>query len=97
MYFWDRYFYYPPEFLKDFIREKTLETESTFLERIRWWMKRGVQDGTIRNQDVDSMALAYYYLMIGLSMSVKLYDRERLLRDARAAWKGLRLGLDQRG
>ncbi len=96
MYFWDRYFYYPPEFLKDFIREKTIETERTFLEQIRWWIERGMQDGIIRSQDVDGMALAYYYLMIGLSMSVKLYDKEQLLRDAQAAWNGLHLGLHQR-
>jgi AcrR family transcriptional regulator len=93
MYFWDRYFYYPPAFLKEFIREKTLETEGLFLERIRWWMNRGIQGGVIRSRDADGMALAYYYSMIGLAMSVKLYDREELLRDARAAWNGLRLGL----
>lgn len=96
MYFWDRYFYYPPAFMKDLIREKTLETEGLFLERIRWWMKRGIQGGMIRNQSADSMALAYYYLMVGLSMSVKLYDRERLLQDAQAAWHGLCLGLEQK-
>lgn len=43
------------------------------------------------------MALSYYYLMIGLSMSVRMYDRETLLRAARAAWNGLRLGLERCG
>ena len=32
--------------------------------------------------------------MIGLSMSVRMYDREALTRDAQAAWEGLRLGLE---
>lgn len=95
MYFWDRYFYCPPTFLKDFIREKTLETEELFLERIRWWMERGIRDGAIQSHDANSTVLAYYYLMIGLSMSVKMYERERLLRDARMAWNGLRLGSEQ--
>lgn len=95
MYFWDRYFYYPPAFLKDVIREKTLETEGLFLERIRWWMRRGIREGRIRGPDADGPALAYYYLMIGLSMSVKLYDRETLLAEAQAAWKGLGLSLEQ--
>ena len=92
MYFWDRYFYYPPAFLREFIREKTLETEALFLARIRWWMMRALQSETDQNRNVEGMALAYYYSMIGLSMSVKLYDREELLHDARSAWKGLRLG-----
>ena len=97
MYFWDRYFYYPPEFLKDYIREKTLETERLFLERIRRLMEQGAGSGEIRGGDTEGMTLSYYYLMIGLSMSVRMYDRETLLRDARAAWNGLRLGLERGG
>jgi hypothetical protein len=38
--------------------------------------------------------LAYYYLMIGLSMSVRMYEKEPLMADARAAWESLRLGLE---
>jgi hypothetical protein len=52
-----------------------------------------MQGGADENRDAEGMALAYYYSMIGLAMSVKLYDREQLLCDARAAWNGLRLGL----
>ena len=97
MYFWDRYFYYPPAFLRDYIREKTLETERLFLERIRRLMEQGIGRGEIRGGDTEGMTLSYYYLMIGLSMSVRMYDRETLLRDARAAWNGLRLGLENGG
>ena len=97
MYFWDRYFYYPPAFLRDYIREKTLETERLFLERIRRWMEQGIGRGEIRGGDTEGMALSYYYLMIGLSMSVRMYERETLLRAARAAWNGLRLGPERSG
>ena len=97
MYFWDRYFYYPPAFLRDYIREKTLETERLFLERIRRLMEQGAGNGEIRGGDTEGMTLSYYYLMIGLSMSVRMYERADLLRDARAAWNGLRLGLENGG
>ena len=97
MYFWDRYFYYPPAFLRDYIREKTLETERLFLERIRRLMEQGAESGEILGGDTEGMALSYYYLMIGLSMSVRMYERADLLRDARAAWNGLRLGLERSG
>ena len=97
MYFWDRYFYYPPAFLRDFIREKTLETERLFLERIRRLMEQGAESGEIRGGDIEGMTLSYYYLMIGLSMSVRMYERADLMRDARAAWNGLRLGLELGG
>ena len=97
MYFWDRYFYYPPAFLRDCIREKTLETERLFLEQIRRLMEQGAESGEIRGGDTEGMALSYYYLMIGLSMSVRMYEQADLMRDARAAWNGLRLGLENGG
>ena len=43
------------------------------------------------------MTLSYYYMMIGLSMSVRMYDRADLMRDARAAWNSLRIGLERGG
>ena len=94
MYFWDRYFYYPPECVKDSIVPKTIETQEDFLERILWWMERGVARGELRAQPVTNLALSYYYLMIGLSMSVRMYDREEMLREARSAWEGLKSGLE---
>lgn len=94
MYFWDRYFYYPPECVKDAIIPKTLETQEVFLDRIHWWLEKGVRSGGIRAQPVRNLALSYYYLMIGLSMSVKMYDRETMLQQARSAWEGLKSGLE---
>jgi len=96
MYFWDRYFYYPPECVKQSIVPRTLETEQAFLRRIHWWMERGVGRGEVRAQPVQNLALSYYYLMIGLSMSVRMYDKETMMREARSAWEGLRAGLESR-
>jgi AcrR family transcriptional regulator len=93
MYFWDRYFYYPPVCVEGIIGEKTQETQDVFLDRIRWWMARGMEQGMLRAQPVTSASLAYYYLMIGLSMSVRMYEKDAMMSDARAAWEGLRLGL----
>ena len=93
MYFWDRYFYYPPAFTRDYIQRSTLETQDVFLQHIRQCMELGMQNGQLRTQSVTSAALAYYYLMIGLSMSVKLYERDALVIEVQAAWEGLKLGL----
>jgi AcrR family transcriptional regulator len=95
MYFWDRYFYHPPGFAKDLINRKTQETQDVFLNRIRLWMERGMAFGEIKSQPPERAALAYYYLMIGLSMSVRMYEKDALLTDARAAWEALRAGLEQ--
>lgn len=95
MFFWDRYFYYPPECVKDTIVPKTLETQEDFLERILWWMERGIARGELRAQPVVNHALSYYYLMIGLSMSVRMFSREEMLLEARSAWEGLKSGLEK--
>ena len=93
MYFWDRYFYFPPEFIRARMEQETKETQGEFLVAISQAISEGIARGEIRPQPVQSAALAYYYLMIGLSMSVKLYEREALERDITLTWAGLSQGL----
>ena len=93
MYFWDRYFYFSPEFIKERMERETRETQGEFLRVIQSAILEGIARGEIHQQPVESAALAYYYLMIGLSMSVKLYDREALEQDISSAWAGLARGL----
>ena len=56
-------------------------------------LRRLVERREIRQQSVESAALAYYYAMVGLSMSLKLYSREELERDITLVWGGLEQGL----
>ncbi|MPN41921.1 hypothetical protein SDC9_189476 [bioreactor metagenome] len=93
MYFWDRYFYFPPEFIKERMEQETKETQDEFLRAIQQAISEGITRGEIRPQPAESAALAYYYLMIGLSMSVKLYEREALERDITLTWAGFSQGL----
>lgn len=92
MYFWDRYFYYPPDFLKEYICSKTLETQDIFLAGIAALLKKGIENKAVKNLPVQDLALSYYYLMIGLSMSVKLYDAKALKLDIEGALNGLLQG-----
>ncbi len=93
MYFWDRYFYFPPAFIQERMNQETKRTQGEFVEAIQQAIAEGIKRGEIRSQPVESAALAYYYLMIGLSMSVKLYERDELERDISLAWAGLAAGL----
>jgi AcrR family transcriptional regulator len=88
MYFWDRYFYYPPAFAREVMQRRTLETQQEFLWRITEAVRGGMARGELRAGDADGLALSFYYLMIGLSMSVKLYDAAALQTDIDAAWAG---------
>ena len=93
MYFWDRYFYFSPEFIQERMERETKETQDEFQRAIQSAISDGIARREIRPQPVESAALAYYYLMVGLSMSVKLYDREELEREISLAWAGLARGL----
>jgi len=93
MYFWDRYFYHPPEFIRERMERETADTQQEFLRMLERVLAEGMEQGGIRRQPIAGAALAYYYLMIGLSMSVSLYERGALERDIALAWGGLSNGL----
>lgn len=93
MNFWDRFFYYPPDFLCERMARETADTQQEFLRMLERVLAEGMEQGEIRRQPIAGAALAYYYLMIGLSMSVSLYARNALERDIALAWGGLQQGL----
>lgn len=93
MNFWDRFFYYPPDFLRERMARETADTQQEFLRMLERVLAEGMEQGEIRRQPIAGAALAYYYLMIGLSMSVSLYARDALERDVALAWGGLQQGL----
>jgi len=93
MYFWDRYYYYPPEFLKDYIMEKTDETNTMFLDNITAVFAEGIEYGEIRGQSARKLASAYYYLLIGMSMSVTLFTDSELEKEMADALDGFFAGV----
>jgi len=93
MYFWDRYYYYPPAFLKSYIMEKTDETNTYFLDKIASVFEKGIECGEIRGESARNLASAYYYLLIGLSMSVTLFTDSELEREMADALDGFFAGV----
>lgn len=79
--FWDRYYYYPPEYLKDHILNKTYEIEMLFINEITAIIEQGVKNGEIRNKSAADIALSFYYMMIGFAMAVKFYDEKEIDQD----------------
>ena len=54
MYFWDRYFYFAPEFIKERMERETRETQGEFLQVIQSAIQEGIARGEIRTQPVES-------------------------------------------
>jgi len=81
MLFWDRYYYYPPEYLKDYIFRKTYEIETIFLEKITAIVEKGIKNREFKNKSADDIALSFYYMMIGFAMTIKFYDEKEIDKD----------------
>lgn len=79
--FWDRYYYYPPEFLKDYILNKTYQIEMIFIQKITTIIEQGIKKGEIKDKNAYDIALSFYYMMIGLSMAIKFYDEKDIEQD----------------
>lgn len=81
MVFWDRYYYYPPEYLKDYIFSKTYEIEMLFLKKITAIVEQGIKNGGFKNTSANDIALSFYYMMIGFAMTIKFYDEKAIDKD----------------
>ncbi len=81
MVFWDRYYYYPPEYLKDYIMLKTYEIEMLLIKKITTIIEQGIKSGVIRNKNAQEIALPFYYMMIGFAMTIKFYDEKEIDMD----------------
>ena len=69
MKFWDRFYYFPPEPLKDYIYDKTGKTGVFMEERLRAIFERGVREKEFVCKDIPNTAAAFYYLLMGFVMS----------------------------
>ena len=69
MKFWDRFYYFPPEPLKDYIYDKTGRTGEFMEERLRAVFERGVREKEFVCKDIPNTATAFYYLLMGFVMS----------------------------
>lgn len=79
--FWDRYYYYPPEYLKDYIFNKTYDIETLFIDKISAIIAQGIRNGQIKQQNATDIALSFYYMMIGFAMGIKFYEKRDLDQD----------------
>lgn len=78
MIFWDRYYYYPPEFIKDYISIKTNEIEMLFMDKIITIIQDGIEHGEIKDRPAPDIALSFYYMMIGFAMSIGFYTKKEV-------------------
>ncbi|MBP7177168.1 MAG: TetR/AcrR family transcriptional regulator [Thermoclostridium sp.] len=78
MQFWDRYYYYPPDFFKDEFQNKTYQVEMDLMNKLVQIVQKGIQKNEIKPLDAQSIAACFYNMMIGLAMGVKFYDEEKI-------------------
>src|SRR5690554_5001824 len=79
--FWDRYYYYPPEYMKYYIFNKTQEIEMRFIDQITAIIEQGIKNSEIKNKSAYDLALSFYYMMIGFAMGIKFYEEREIDQD----------------
>lgn len=78
MQFWDRYYYYPPDFFKEELQSKTCQVEMDLISKFVQIIQKGIQLKEIKPLNAHSIAVCFYNMMIGLAMGVKFYSDERI-------------------
>lgn len=78
MLFWDRYYYYPPDFFKEELQNKTCQIEMDLIAKLIQIVEKGIQKKEIKPLDAHSIAVCFYNMMIGLAMGVKFYSEGKI-------------------
>lgn len=73
-----RYVIFPPAFLKETIEEAFLESDKLLTNVIEQLIKKGIEEGDIREQPIPLLADAFLNLMDGLSMQYFYYTSKEV-------------------
>lgn len=76
MKFWDRFYYFPPEPLKEYIYEKTGDTAAYLQNRIAAIIEKGVLKEELQCNDAVKTSKTFCYLLIGFVLSTTYEDRD---------------------
>lgn len=76
MKFWDRFYYFPPEPLKDYIYEKTAKTGEYMVARFRVIFERGVKRKEFSCADTSDTVMAFHFLLMGFVMSTTYVETD---------------------
>lgn len=78
MQFWDRYYYYPPDFFKVELQSKTCQIEMDLIGHLTRIVETGIQKNEIKSLGAHSIAVCFYNMMIGLAMGVRFYPEDKI-------------------
>ncbi|WP_181350649.1 TetR/AcrR family transcriptional regulator [Thalassobacillus sp. CUG 92003] len=95
--FWKRVTFFPPEEFSDAIRQKFIEVETIVTELLRPIFQQGIQDGIIRDLDIETLTSAFYTLIDGLFLEENFYDVDLFAKRQKASWTIFWLGIKHPG
>lgn len=84
---------FPPDFLRDQIRDKFLHSESTLSHILEGIFLEGINQGVIRQTNVDELIHAYYCLIDGIILEMSYYEKESMKARCNSNWNHFWLGL----
>lgn len=94
MAFWNRIYYAAPEIMHNEIIRATADSKTEFINALADVMEEGIQKKELKYMDPRSMAMAYYYLLTCIDLSMDMMDKETVFIEMEQCfnviWEGIK-------
>jgi len=84
---------FPPEPLKEQLQEKFIHSEEALSAILREIFAEGLNNGVIREENMEDLLVAYYCLIDGLFIQLSYYGTEKVQPRVNNVWKSYWLGI----
>ncbi|GED12390.1 TetR/AcrR family transcriptional regulator [Aneurinibacillus migulanus] len=92
--FYKRAVIYPPEHLKEFIREKIFVSEEALSCILRDIFAEGIKNNIIREEKMEVLLASYYCLIDGMFMQLSFYGEDTIKPRVKSVWQNYWRGIE---
>ncbi|WP_308862026.1 TetR/AcrR family transcriptional regulator [Paenibacillus radicis (ex Xue et al. 2023)] len=78
---------FPPAFLQEKIHQKFLETERALTDSLQMIFKKGILEGTVKEEPVEDLIASYLCLMDGSFLQLFYYGKEYFESRLQSIWR----------
>jgi AcrR family transcriptional regulator len=85
--------FFPPENLKEQLREQFMISEEAMSAILKTIIRKGIENGEIRNGPIDDFIMSYYCLIDGIFIELSYYSAEKVKPRILNIWNNFWYGL----
>lgn len=91
--FLNKAIFFPPENLKELLHEQFMVSEEAMSAILKAIISKGIENGEIRNGNIDDFIMSYYCLIDGIFIELSYYGAEKLKSRILNIWTNFWYGL----